>query len=192
MFEAFQIRWALSGQRVLFHPRPQPFVGVQFWGVGGQTIDAQPVGVLAQRRLGLFRTVGVQAVPEQKDPARDAAQQVVEEADEFGTADRASYQAKIGVRVGCDGRNGRELGPVKTVKENRRLPPRRPGLARRGQQRETTLVEKDQCGLQPLGVFFICGQVCWTQRWMAASSRSRARRAGFCQLQPKWCKRRQT
>jgi len=86
VFEAFQIRWALSGQRVLFHPRPQPFVGVQFWGVGGQTIDAQPVGVLAQRRLGLFRTVGVQAVPEQKDPARDAAQQVVEEADEFGTA----------------------------------------------------------------------------------------------------------
>jgi hypothetical protein len=27
---------------------------------------------------------------------------------------------------------------------------------------------------------------------MAASSRSRARRAGFCQLQPKRCSRRQT
>jgi len=192
VFEGFQIWWTLPGQCVLLHPRPQSFVGVQFWGVGGQTIDTQAVGVLTQGSLGLFRTVRVQAVPEQKDLAGNAAQEMVNKSDEFGTADRAAHETKIGMRVGGDGRKGRELGPIETVKQKWSVSPGRPGLARRGQQREAALVEKDQRGFQPLGVFFTCGQVCSTQRWMAPSSRSRARRAGFCQLQPKWCNRRQT
>ncbi len=192
LFENLQMGRTQSGQGVLFHPGPQAFVGVQFWRVGRQAIDAQLVAVFPQRLSRQFRAVGVQPVPEQEDRAGNPAQQVAEEADQFGAADRAPHQTEISLRGERHRRNRREFGPVEAVEQERRLAARSPGLAGRRQQREAALVEKNQRGLQPLRVFFIRGQVCCTQRWMAASSRSRARRAGFCQLQPKRCSRRQT
>lgn len=98
--------------------------------------------------------------------------------------------SEVGVGVERDRRDGRQLGPVEAVIEQRRLASRGPSLAGCRQQREAALVDKDQSRLQDLGFFFKRGQVCFTQRWMAASSRSR--RAGFCQLQPKRCRSRQT
>ena len=192
MFEDLQVGRALSRERVLFHPGPQPLVGIQFRGIGGQTIHPQTGLVFLDRRPSFFRAVGVQPVPEQEDRTRNPAQQVADEADDLGAGDRAPHQTEVGVGVRRDRRDGRQLRPVEAVVEKRRLASRRPGFARRGQQREAALVEKDQRGLQDLGFFFKRGQVCFTQRWMAASSRSRARRAGFCQLQPKRCSRRQT
>ena len=183
---------AEAGQGMLLHPGPQPFVRVEFGGVGGQAIDAEAVSVVAQDSSGGLGAVGVQSVPEQKDGAGKGAEQVADKGDELGAADGAPHQAEIGAGVGRDGRDGRELRPVEAVIEKRRLAAWGPGLAGGGQQREATLVEKDQRGLQSLGVFFRRGQVRPTQRWMAASSRSRARRAGFCQLHPKRCNRRQT
>ena len=53
---------------------------------------------------------------------------------------------------------------------------------------EAAFVEKDESGAYPSGVFFTRGQSAWTQRWMATSSRSTARRCGFCGLQPRECK----
>jgi len=129
-------------------------------------------------------TQRVQAVPEQKDLVGNAAQEMVNKSGEFGTAGRAAHETKIGMRVGRDGRKGRELGPIETVKQKGSVPPRCPGFARRGQQREAALVERDQRGFQLLGVFFTCG--------LAPSSRYRAATRGFLQLQPKWWNRRQT
>ena len=192
LLEDFQVGRALSGEGVLFHPGPQPLVGIEFWGVSGQTVHPQARVVFEQRRPGLFRAVGVQPVPEQEDRARNPAQQVADEGDDLRAGDGAPHQTEIGVRLGGEGRDGRQLGPVEAVVEKRRLAARGPRFARGGQQREAALVEEDQRGLQALGFFFKRGQVCCTQRWMAASSRSRARRAGFCQLQPKRCSRRQT
>ena len=192
MFEDLQVGRALSRERVVFHPGPQPLVGIQFRGIGRQTIHPEPGVMGFERRPRLFRAVGVQTVPEQEDPAWNPVQQVADEGDDLGAGDRAPHQTEIGVRVRRDRRDGRQLRPVEAVVEKRRLASRGPGFARRRQQREAALVDKDQRGLQALGFFFKRGQVCFTQRWMAASSRSRARRAGFCQLQPKRCRRRQT
>ena len=192
LFEDFEVGRALSREGVLFHPSPQPLVGIQFGGVGWQTIHPQAGVVFGKGRPSLFRAVGIQPVPEQEDRARNPVQQVTDEGDDLGAGDGAPYQTQVGVRVRGDCRDGRQLRPVEAVIEKRRLASRRPSLAGRGQQREAALVEKDQRGLQDLGFFFKRGQVRFTQRWMAASSRSRARRAGFCQLQPKRGSRRQT
>ena len=191
-FKDFEVGRALSREGVLFHSSPQSLVGIQFGGVGWQTIHPQAGVVFGERRPGLFRAVGIQPVPEQEDRAWNPVQQVTDEGDDLGAGDGAPYQTQVGVRVRGNCRDGRQLRPVEAVIEKRRLASWCPGLARGGQQREAALVEKDQGGLQDLGFLFKRGQVCFTQRWMVASSRSRARRAGFCQLQPKRCSRRQT
>ena len=90
---------ALSRERVLFHPSPQALVGIQFGGIGGQTIHPQAGVVFGERRPSLFRAMGVQPVPEQEDRARNPAQQVADEGDDLGAGDRAPYQTEVGVRV---------------------------------------------------------------------------------------------
>ena len=192
VFEDFQVRRALSSERVLFHPSPQSLVRVEFGSVGWQTIGPQPGVMLLDRRPGFSRPVRVQPVPEQEDRAGYPAQQVADEADEFGAGDGTPHQMKVSVRVRGNGRDGRQFRPVEAMIENGRLPLRGPGLAGCGQQGEAALVQENHRGVQRAGFFFKRGQVCFTQCWMAASSRSLARRAGFCQLQPKRCNRRQT
>ena len=61
---------------------------------------------------------------------------------------------------------------------------------RRHQQ--AALVGKDQRGVQAAGFFLMRGHCCLTQRLMAASSRSRALRAGRCGLHPSACISRPT
>ncbi len=75
----------------------------------------------------------IESVPEQKDRAGNPAQEMADETNELGTGDGAPDQAKVGVRVGRDGRNGGQLRPVEAVIEQGRLATRRPGLARGGQ-----------------------------------------------------------
>ena len=65
-----------------------------------------------------------------------------------------------------------------------------PGPPHKRHHQEAAFVEKDESGAYPGGVFFTRGQSALTQRWMAASSRSMARRCGFWGLQPRECKTR--
>ena len=153
LFEDFEVGRALAREGVLFHPSPQALVGIQFRGIGGQTIHPQAGGVFLDRRPRFFRARGVQPIPEQEDHAGNPAPQVADEGDDLGAGDRAPYQTEIGVRVGRDRRDGRELGPVEAVVEKRRLASRSPGLAGGGQQGEAALVEEDQRSLQDLGFF---------------------------------------
>ena len=53
----------------------------------------------------------------------------------------------------------------------------------RGKQ-QAALVDEYQRGVQAPRFFLMRGQSTFTHRWIAASSRSRARRSGFCGLQP--------
>jgi hypothetical protein len=134
LFKDGEVGRALPGEGVLFHPSPQPLVRVEFGGVGGQPIDTQPGVVFGQGRPCLFRAVGIQPIPEQEDHAGNAAQQVTDEGDDMRAGDGAPDQAKVGVRVGRDSRDGGQLRPVEAVIEPGRLAARRPGLARGGQQ----------------------------------------------------------
>ncbi len=150
VFQPLEMGRALSGPGGVFHPAPDSFVGVQFRGVGGQAVDAQPPAVLPQCGAGLLRAVPVQPVPEQNDRAGYSAQQVADESDQRGAADRTPHPAQIGVRIGPHLGERRQLGPVEAVPQNGSAAAGRPSLAGRGQQREAALVHKDQRGLQVL------------------------------------------
>ena len=63
-----------------------------------------------------------------------------------------------------------------------------PGSADQRRQQEAALVDKDDVGLQSAGFFKMSGHSTRTQRRMAFSSRSRARRSGFCGLHPMECR----
>ena len=71
-----------------------------------------------------------------------------------------------------------------------RLPTRRPGPAHQRRHQQSRFVDEDQPGLQARGVFFTRGQSVLTQFAIACSSRSTARRIGFCGLHPMACIKR--
>lgn len=115
--------------------------------------------------------------------------QVVQEAHDVAAANAATMQRQQPARAptvsaGQHRADPRHALPVKRLDQARRLPARRPGGSDGGTLREAAFVHKTQPGPQPLGVFFTRGQRTRTQRAMAASSRSLARRAGRWRLQP--------
>lgn len=69
------------------------------------------------------------------------------------------------------------------VKQDGGLPHRAPRFTDGGDQEEARLVDKDDVGHQPRGVFFTVGQTSRFQSAMARSSRSMARHSGFWWLQ---------
>ena len=144
LFEDLEVGWALAGERMLFHPSPQPLVGIEFGGVGGQPIDAQAGLVLGEGGPSLFRAMGIQTIPKQEEGAWNPMQQVADEADDLRAGDGAPHQTEVGVRAGGDRRDGGQLGPVEAVIKKGRLASWCPGLARGGQQREAALIDKDE------------------------------------------------
>ena len=75
---------------------------------------------------------------------------------------------------------------------HRPLPARCPGAAVQWLQLKARFVEEDDASFSPGSPFLIRGQSSRRHRSMAASSRSRARRRGFCGEKPKSCSNRPT
>jgi len=88
--------------------------------------------------------------------------------------------------------NDRDAIAAMPVAQQRRVAARRPGAEHGGREHETGFVYEDEVGPQPNGVCFTRGQAFRFQRAIAGSSRSRARRSGFWQVQPHWAKSRLT
>ena len=82
--------------------------------------------------------------------------------------------------------------PVERLVNHRGTPPRSPSGANRRALRKTGFVQEDQPSIQARSVFFTRGQRYRAHPAMAFSSRSLARRAGRCRLQPNWPRIRQT
>src|SRR5207249_253689 len=81
-----------------------------------------------------------------------------------------------------EGGGHRDPLPAERMAEQRGLTPRRPSAPDYRRQRGAGLILEDDPGLLPAGEFFTSGHSSRTQRVIASSSRSLARRAGFCQL----------
>ena len=77
-----------------------------------------------------------------------------------------------------------------TLVENRGVAAGRPAAPHQGGHQQPRFVDKHRPCPQARSVFFTRGQASLAQRWMACSSRSMARRAGFCGFQPKLCSKR--
>jgi hypothetical protein len=124
-----EVRRAQAAQGVLFQPRPEPFIGVQFRGVGREAKHAQAGTVSGQSLARSAGAVGVAAIPQQEQGRGNPSQQVTDKTDHLVAGDGARDQMQIGMRIRRDGGNRRQLGPVETVTQDGGLSARRPGTA---------------------------------------------------------------
>jgi len=122
------------------------------------------------------------------------AQLLQERQDPLGIDIRLGIKAKEQPDPVPGGRNGQGgddgdfsigIGPMS---EQGSLATRSPRPSHQRHHQEAAFVNKDEGRAYPGSVFFTRGQLTLTQVWMAASSRSMARRCGFWGLQPKECK----
>jgi hypothetical protein len=175
-----------------FEVIPHAFVGVQFRGVRGERFQVQPGGA-AEQLLHRVAAMNPAIVEQDDEVAGDLAQQLAEERCHLLALDivfvqLAVQRAMTTLRADGDARDGRDPVVRIPMPHDRGLAHRAPGLPDRRDQEEARLVDEDEVGAQPCGVFFTRGQPERFHAAMAASSRSRARRSGFWWLQPNWCK----
>jgi len=162
---------------------PDGFVGVELWGVGRKAFEMQsrePAADFPNR----FSFVNAGVVPDHNDVPAEVTQQVSKEFAHFVVPDVLRVALEVQADAPTSGRNGeaRDHGdaimPVAMMNEGRTTA-RSPGLSHRGDQEEARLVDEDDVGTQPRGVFFTRSQFLRFQRLIFSSSRSRARRSGF-------------
>lgn len=171
---------------------PDPFIGVQFRGVGREGLQVQ-AGRATEEFLYGVAMMNPAIVQQDHEGARDLAQQLPEEGRDFTTLDIVRVEVTVQramatLRADGDPRDGGDAVVRIPVPHDRRLAHRTPGPPDRGDQEEARFVDEDEVGAQPRGVFFTRGHPSRFQRAMAASSRSTARRSGFWGLQPSWCR----
>ena len=94
------------GEFVLFPIGPEVFDGIEFRGVGRQTIHPPAGVVLLDRRPTLFGAGAIQTIPAPENGARNPVQEVRDEAENVGAGDGTPQQTEVGVGVGRDRREG--------------------------------------------------------------------------------------
>lgn len=175
---------------------PHALVGVELGRVGREALQVQTAEAAAELPDGP-PLVGPEVVPQDDHVAAQVAEQEPQELRDFRLLDVLRVKAPVESQAPSAGaereaRDGRDPLPAEAVPEDGGPAPGAPGLARGGGQQEARLVDEDEVGAQPGGVFFIRGHSLRFHRSMAASSLSSARRSGFWWLQPKACMRRPT
>lgn len=171
-----------------FRMVPHAFIGVEFGCVGGEVRDA-PARLTGEERAELRAAVNVAVVPQHDDAPAEVSEQ--------GTEKRAGVRGanvvpiELEVEAAASARRAeREPGDHRhaivalPMPKHGRLYARRPGPPDRRNQEEARLVDEDEIGAQPRGVFFSRGQSRCFHAAIAASSRWSARRSGFCTVQP--------
>ncbi len=164
---------------------------IEFRGLGGQQArsDLFPVpGEPGGHRRAVMR---LEAVPDEFDRSAPGPRQGFDELPDRGAAGvGVGQKTGIGAHAPSLGGNRqgaghRDLAPRPApLDQDRGLAAPGPTAAHQGRHQKARLVHEDDRGRPAGGVFFTLGQVSCTQRRIASSSRSRARRAGFCGLKP--------
>ena len=173
--------------------------GLSSRGIRRQQMNVQPPAPTLEEALHRLAAVCVEPIPDQFEGHAQRAQQLLEE----GQHERAveiglGMESEVGAHASSFGRDhqrsdDRDLAPrAAALHQDRGLTARRPTAPRQGGHQESRLVDEDDRRTTAAGVFFTRDQSCFTQLPMATSSRSRARRAGFCGLHPSSCNSRPT
>jgi len=182
------------GQGIALEVAPDKLRGVEFRRISREEELEDSVGSLEKPgdALGAMR---LGPIPHDDERLLKLAHEATQEAQDPRGRDVGlgihgkvkSYPLPVRRKGQCG--NHRNL-PMATplVIEDGSLATRRPCPADQRGQQEAALVDKDDVGLQSAGFFLISGQSTRTQRRMAFSSRSRARRSGFCGLHPMECR----
>src|SRR5580765_674861 len=178
-------------QGMALEPGPQVFDRVEIGRVARQQrhLDDSPGGVEELAHDAAFVLGG--AVPDDEQLSFELRAQGFEELHDLRALDGAVVQPEQEVRARQAG-HGRDVLPVEVELYDRRAASGRPGAYPGGPLRQTRFVDEDDQA--PLGgtLFLSAGQVLRFHASTADSSRSMARRSGFCELKPMAPRRRQT
>ena len=182
-------------QRIHLQVRPEHFHRVQLRSVGWKERCVDGTAALAKLPPG--RSMHVQPIPYDDDRRPELTAKVPEKGKNvrgdnvlIGKKRKVKSHPVSSRRYGeCRNHRDALTGPCALI-ENGGVPDRRPGATNQRSHQKPALIQEDQSGLQPPGVFFTRGHSVCTQPRIAASSRSRARRWGFCGLKPRERRRR--
>ena len=126
-----------------------------------------------------------QAIPVKQDVPRNLSDELVQELQHLTAADRLPrMESEVQVASGRDHADGANLGPVIRVGQNRRLPDRCPGPLDERSGVKTAFIQEPYGDATRNQFFCVCAQWSASQVVTAWSSRSAARRLGFCGLKP--------
>ncbi len=188
-----QVETAQIAQLDPFELLPEPLTRIEFGGVCRQAFQVDTLGCpIRQESFDDMAAVDRRAIPENHHPARDLAQQMLEKRDDVCGIERAVLAVEVQLTLGRYRGDGREMVAGVPL-------PQDGGLADWGVGTHDTregikpglIYEEDGLllGFRPL---LRAGQMSSRQRVIAASSRWRARRTGFCGLQRIALQRRPT
>lgn len=187
----------IVGERIGLQIGPQILDGVEFWGIGRQVFD-----MCRTRQDALIDEcagVGFEIVPDQDHRHAQLVLQMLKEIHGvLGIDVCIRMQPKVQgdpIPAGRDAQcgDGRDFSvTASALSKHGGVSTQTPGATHQGRHQQARFVEKDDGGSQACGVFFTRGQSFSTQVRMRCSSRSIARRVGFCGENPKPCNRRLT
>ena len=154
-------------------------------------------GVIAAMDLRPCGSMRTQPVPHDEDRAAELTLELTQETEQVvGDNVLFGQEAKVKSHLASSGRHGNScdhrdaLTGTCPLIEDGGVPDRRPGATNQRGHQKPALIQEDQSGFQPPGVFFTRGHSVCTQPRITASSRSLARRWGFCGLKPRERRRR--
>jgi hypothetical protein len=192
-----KIEGRIVRQGIGFEVCPQVFDGIEFGSVRREVFQ-----VSRARQDALvdeFALVGLEAIPDQHDGRAQLMLKVLEEIHgTLGVDVRVRMQPKVQrdpIPLGRDANSGdgRHLLLCTTaLAQHGGVSPQTPGTAHQRGHQHPGFIEENDGRSQARGVFFTRGQSCSIQARMRSSSRSTARRVGFCGENPKPCSRRLT
>jgi hypothetical protein len=177
-------RAAVVGELAALDVAEDRFDGVEVRRIAGQALGREPVPLTGQVGEHGRALVPRQPVPEQDDALpMEVAAQVSEKPDQTVGPVRASARLEEQARTAAIPAEGQRHGhgqplPVEGMGQDGGLAPGRPGAADDGDLGNAAFILEDEPGALTPGVFFTAGHRRVTHCRIAASSRSRARRAG--------------
>jgi hypothetical protein len=194
--EFVELVWGEVRQAVGLGIAPDQLDRIQFRCVRWQQRGADAMRVALEPAFDGLPAMGVEPVPHQLDRrAHCAAQLLQEREDVFSVEAGPGQQAEVGAHAPtrrhderCDDSHVDAVAAA--LPQHRRVSPRRPAAPHHGTHQKAALVYEDDRRAAAPGVFFTPGQSSRIQRRICSSSRSMARRAGFCGLQPRSCSSR--
>lgn len=172
------------GKRVHFEIRPEGLDRIQLRGVGREENGVD--GGATTTQLSGYASMDIEAIPDEDDGGTEVTAKCPDEGQKvFGHDVLVGKKRKVKSHPTTAGRNGQgrdhgdSLVGTSPLIQNGSFSHGSPGPADEGGHEKPALVQEDQGGFQPPGVFFTRGHWVLTQPRIAASSRSRARRSGF-------------
>lgn len=184
MDKLFDIGRTEIGQLTAFQMLPEPLVGVEIWRIGRELENVQP-RVVRHKPPNQRGAVARHPIPEDEQWPPRMAQQLLEKTDHLARANRTPVKPKVTLAAEPDRRQSRKFRPVEAVVQDRSLSARSPGFGDVGSQREAGFVLEQERSTDLLALFFMAGHSCCSHWSTFRSSRSRARRSGRCQENPR-------